>query len=92
MTIIDSVPAAAACVNRKHDLHAEESRFEVFGRRDHNTPLAHIGSVSAPNVAIAMSRARWVFSRPELIEMCLAPHAEFVTMTEEGSTVKVKVV
>ncbi|MQA82401.1 MAG: phenylacetic acid degradation b [Streptosporangiales bacterium] len=92
MTMIDSVRAAAEQAKSKHEIFAEEIRFEVFGRRDHNTALTHIGSVSAPNEAIAMSRARWVFSRPALIEMCIAPHSGFVTLTEADSKVKVKVV
>lgn len=90
--MIDSVRDAAERVRIKHEVFAEEIRFEVFGRRDHNTALTHIGSVSAPNEAIAMSRARWVFARPALIEMCIAPHSGFVSLTEGGSKVKVKVV
>lgn len=92
MTMIDSVSEASKQVHPKSRPANDLVRFEVFGRRDHDTALTHIGSVSAPNQALAESHARYVFSRPALIEMCIAPHGSFVTLTEQGSNVKVKVV
>jgi len=52
--------------------------FEVFGRDQVERPLAHIGSIVAPNQELAVARARMLYSERPWIELCVAPAAVFM--------------
>lgn len=66
--------------------------WEIFARRKHSEPLAHVGSVEAPNLQLAKARAWWIYDQHKWIEMCIAPRDQMITLTEEGKKVQIKVI
>lgn len=51
--------------------------YEVFGRQSERRPLTHLGSLHAPNPALAVARAWFVYSERKWIELCVAPTDAF---------------
>ena len=52
--------------------------FEVFGRDQPERPLAHVGSIVAPNQELAVARARILYSERQWVELCVAPATAFM--------------
>jgi len=63
---------------------ARDQMFEVFGRDQVERPLAHIGSVSAPNQELAVARARILYSERRWVELCVAPAKAFMDCLGRG--------
>ena len=55
----------------------QDQMFEVFGRDQVERPVAHIGSIVAPNQEIAVARARMLYSERPWVELCVAPASSF---------------
>lgn len=58
-------------------LEPDTELYEIFGRHRIDGRLEHLGSLSAPNLDLAMARARLIYSEREWIEMTMAPAAAF---------------
>ena len=56
----------------------QDQMFEVFGRDQVERPLAHIGSIVAPNQELAVARARILYSERPWVELCVAPANVFM--------------
>lgn len=56
----------------------QDQMFEVFGRDQVERPLAHIGSIVAPNQELAVARARMLYSERPWVELCVAPADAFM--------------
>ena len=67
-----------------------EEFYEVFARRDSNDALQHVGSVKAPNVDIASTRAWCVYDQHVWREMCIVPMSSIVSLTEQGRKTVIK--
>jgi len=59
-----------------------DQMFEVFGRDQVERPLAHIGSIVAPNQELAVARARMLYSERPWVELCVAPANAFMGCLE----------
>ena len=80
-------------IDRRVELGGDKPEFyEIFARRNSAEPLTHIGSVEAPNAELAEARAWFVYDHDTWLEMCLVPLSAIITITERGSSAKVKVV
>ena len=55
----------------------QDQMFEVFGRDQVERPLAHVGSIVAPNQELAVARARMLYSERPWVELCVAPASSF---------------
>ena len=55
----------------------QDQIFEVFGRDQVERPLAHVGSIVAPNQELAVARARMLYSERPWVELCVAPASSF---------------
>ena len=72
-------------IDRALDLNGDTpTYYEVFARLDPTEPLAHVGSVDAPNVDLAVARAWYVYDQHKWSEMCLVPTAAVVPVTGHG--------
>lgn len=75
---------------RKHidhqlDLNGDRpTYYEVFARREPAAALAHVGTVDAPNVELAVARAWYVHDEHKWSEMCLVPTAAVIPVTGHG--------
>ena len=69
---------------RQNDNNHENLMFEVFGRDQVERPLSHIGSIQAPNQALAVARARFMYSERQWVELCVAPSNCFVGCLAPG--------
>lgn len=58
----------------------EGALYEVFGRGRAEEPLVHIGSLTAPNRALARSRARMMYAEKDWIELSIVPAEAFVNL------------
>ena len=56
----------------------QDQMFEVFGRDQKERPLAHIGSIVAPNQELAVARARMLYSERPWVELCVAPATAYM--------------
>lgn len=54
--------------------------YEVFGRGRPDEPLVHIGSLTAPNLALARSRARMMYAEKAWVELSIARADGFVNL------------
>lgn len=61
-------------------LEAGGIKYEVFGRWEADGALAHIGSLEAPNIELALARSAMIYSERTWIELCLAPASSFVKL------------
>lgn len=64
--------------------------YEVFARKTSADPLAHVGSVEAPNDDLAQVRAWYVYDQHRWQEMCVVPLDAVITVTEHGKATKIK--
>jgi len=81
----------AKSIDRAAELGSEEPiYYEVFARPDSRTPLAHIGSVEAPNLELAKARAWFVYTERKWQEFCIVPTSEVISLTETGERKKIK--
>lgn len=64
--------------------------YEVFARQNSSEPLAHVGSVEAPNEKLAKARAWYVFDHVAWREMCLVPTTAIVPVLHEEQSVRIK--
>jgi hypothetical protein len=51
---------------------------------DSQDPLTHVGSVEAPNPALAQVRAWYVYDQHHWLEMCVVPTAAIVPLRPGG--------
>ncbi len=58
----------------KPDIHI----FEVFARQRRKDPLAHVGTVTAPNEDLAVSYARSIYNEEPWIEMRVVDRTNFI--------------
>ena len=70
--------------------YVDEEFYEVFARRDSGEALQHVGSVKAPNVDIASTRAWYVYDQHSWREMCIVPLSSIVSLTEQGRKTRIK--
>jgi 1,2-phenylacetyl-CoA epoxidase PaaB subunit len=56
----------------------KDRMFEVFGRDQQERPLAHVGSIVAPNQELAVARARMLYSERPWVELVVAPADSFM--------------
>jgi 1,2-phenylacetyl-CoA epoxidase PaaB subunit len=78
-------------IDRVAELGSEEPiYYEVFARRNSRTPLAHIGSVEAPNAELAKARAWFVYTEHIWQELCIVPTSAVISLTETGGRKKIK--
>jgi hypothetical protein len=49
-----------------------------------------VGSVEAPNDALAQVRAWYIYDQHRWREMCVVPLEAIITVTEEGKAAKIK--
>ncbi|MGI9234278.1 MAG: phenylacetic acid degradation b [Woeseiaceae bacterium] len=63
---------------------SQDQMFEVFGRDQVERPLAHIGSIVAPNQELAVARARILYSERPWVELCVAPANVFMGCLSAG--------
>jgi 1,2-phenylacetyl-CoA epoxidase PaaB subunit len=54
--------------------------YEVFGRGKPDEPLSHIGSLTAPNIALAKSRAKMMYAERQWIELSVVRSNEFMRL------------
>lgn len=66
--------------------------YEVFGRKDSDDALTHLGSVEAPNADLAQVRAWYVYDQHAWREMCVAPADAFVPMNRSGQQTTIRAV
>lgn len=78
-------------ISRQIELGGERpTHYEVFARLNSSEPLAHIGSVEAPNEKLAQARAWYVFDHVSWREMCLVPTAAIIPVLHQEQAVKIK--
>lgn len=82
-------------MNKKIDIARELGpsgaiHYEVFARQDSKAPLAHIGSVDAPNDSLAKARAWYVFDHHQWLEMLLVPAATIIPVLHESHYASIK--
>lgn len=58
--------------------------YEVFGRGKSEEPLAHIGSLTAPNLELAKARARMMYTERAWIELSVAPAKSFLSLVGQN--------
>lgn len=56
--------------------------WEVFARRVHEDPLAHVGSVTADNRELAVVYARNIYDEHPWVEMVVVPRDALVHVIE----------
>ncbi|PSR34106.1 MAG: phenylacetic acid degradation b [Sulfobacillus benefaciens] len=54
--------------------------YEVFGRRSSDQALCHLGSVSAPNQALAIVQAVTTYDEHRWIELCIVSRSQMVSI------------
>ena len=54
--------------------------YAVFGRTHATDPLAHLGTVRAPNVELACSYARTTYDEDRWLEMVVVPRSAITTV------------
>lgn len=78
-------------IDREIELgNADPIYYEVFARTDSRSPLAHIGSVEAPNLDLATARAWYVYTENSWQEFCIVPTSSITSLTETGGRTKIK--
>lgn len=78
-------------IERKREVGGPAPRFyEVFGRRTSNDPLMHVGSVEAPNDALAEARAWYIHDEYDWRELCVVPADAIIAITERDRRIKIK--
>ena len=78
-------------IQRKREIGGASPKFyEVFARRTSEDPLTHVGSIEAPNDALAEVRAWHIHDEHEWRELCVVPTAAIIAVTERGRNVKIK--
>jgi hypothetical protein len=60
--------------------------YEVFGRAKADEPLAHIGSLTAPNLMLAKARAKMMYAEREWLELSIAPADAFTRLVGAATT------
>jgi 1,2-phenylacetyl-CoA epoxidase PaaB subunit len=86
-------------MTEEHVKHIDQERergglkpkyYEVFARKNSSEPLAHVGSVEAPNDDLAQVRAWFIYDQHAWNEMCVVPLDAIVTVTEHDKVTKIK--
>lgn len=57
---------------------ASQRIYEVFARKNHEEPLAHVGSVNAPNHELAKVYAWTAYDEETWVEMCVVSRREII--------------
>lgn len=60
-----------------------EKLFEIFARKEREDRLEHIGTVSAPNAALARAYAWQTYNEQKWFEMVVAPREAFEPVNRE---------
>ena len=77
--------------DRRRELGGDGPRYyEVFGRKTSDDPLTHVGSIEAPNDDLAEARAWYIYDEHDWRELCIAPAASFIAVTERDRRIKIK--
>lgn len=64
--------------------------YEVFARKDSRETLIHVGSVDAPNLSLAKSRAWFVFDHHSWLEMVIVPTNSVTSVLNKDHYLQVK--
>jgi 1,2-phenylacetyl-CoA epoxidase PaaB subunit len=71
----------------------EGENYEVFARLRVTDPIMHVGTVKAPNLELAKSRAHFLFRPHRMwLEMCIVPESAIVTIGEKPRARKMEAV
>lgn len=60
-----------------------ESLFEIFARKEREDRLEHVGTISAPNAALARAYAWQTYNEQKWFEMVVAPREAFEPVNRE---------
>ncbi|MFQ5653067.1 MAG: hypothetical protein ACE5IY_24320 [bacterium] len=62
---------------------AKEKIYEVFARKTHKEPLAHVGSLNASDDELAKVYAWTMYDEENWVEMCVVPREAVVQVTHD---------
>jgi 1,2-phenylacetyl-CoA epoxidase PaaB subunit len=63
----------------------DEPVYEIFARRAEGEPLRHVGSVAAPEDALARVYARSIYDEESWIEMYVVPRHAIIPVDDLGT-------